>query len=234
MAETVAAMTDERLACLTERLDCLERSHRRWKLALRATMMLLLLAGIGLGAAAPRSPQSITETPLVRSAVDELRAQRFVLVDDTGKMRALRGAATRGAVSLGLLDNDDKIRSVLIVDSNGTPRLELFGADETRRVVLSVFPNRSGLGIFGEAGRGGAVLDVVADGAASLGLTDNKERSRAGLQLRSDGTTLLNFNDASEKVRAALGVGADGAPGLGVWDKEGKRIWQAPPSDRAP
>ena len=168
MAETVAAITDERLACLTERLDCLERSHRRWKLALRATMMLLLLAGIGLGAAAPRSPQSITEAPLVRSAVDELRAKRFVLVDDTGKMRALLGAATRGAVSLGLLDNDDKIRSVLIVDSDGTPRLELFGADETRRVVLSVFPNRSGLGIFGEAGRGGAVLDVVADGAASL------------------------------------------------------------------
>ena len=144
------------------------------------------------------------------------------------------GAATGGAVSLGLLDNDDKIRSVLIVDANGIPRLELFGADETRRVVLSVFPNRSGLAIFGEAARGGAVLDVVADGTASLGLTDRTERSRVGLQLRADGTVLLNFNDSSEKVRAALGVGVDGAPGLGLWDKDGKRIWQAPPSERAP
>ena len=33
---------------------------------------------------------------------------------------------------------------------------------------------------------------------------------------------------------AALGVGVDGAPGLGLWDKDGKRIWQAPPSERAP
>lgn len=226
-------MTDEALACLTERLDRLEQAHRRWKRASGTTVMLLL-AGIGLGAAAPRPPQLIPEAPLTGSSVSEVRAKRFVLVDDAGKLRAVLGAATRGAVSLGLLDNDDKIRSVLIVDSNGTPRLELFAADETRRVVLSVFPNRSGLGIFGEAGRGGAVLDVVADGAASLGLTDSKERSRAGL-LRSDGTTVLNFNDTSEKVRAALGVGSDGGPRLGIWDKEGKRIWQVPPApERTP
>lgn len=121
---------------------------------------------------------------------------------------------------------------MLIVDSNGTPRLELFGADEARRIVLSVFPNRSGLGIFGEAGRGGAILDVVTDGTASLGLTDNQEWSRAGLQVRSDGTTLLNFNDTNDKIRAALGVGADGSPGLGMWNRDGKRIWQAPPVER--
>ena len=54
------------------------------------------------------------------------------------------------------------------------------------------------------------------------------------VEFRADGTVLLNFNDISEKVRAALGVGLDGAPGLGLWDKDGKRIWQAPPSERAP
>src|SRR5437867_10268562 len=226
-------MKGDALACLAERLDRLERAHRRWKLASSATV-LLLLAVIRLGAAAPRSPQPIPEASPIGSVVNEFRAKRFVLVEDTGKVRAVLGAATRGAVSLELLDNDGKVRSVLIVDSNGTPRLELFGADEARRIVLSPFPNRSGRAIFGEAGRGGAILDVVADGAASLGLTDNRERSRAGLQLHSDGTTLLNFNDTSVKVRAAFGVGADGVPGLGIWNKEGKRIWQAPPSNRAP
>ena len=64
---------DGRIFKLHEHLDRLERSHRRWKLALRATMMLLL-AGIGLGAAAPRSPPSIPEAPLVGSAVDEVAA----------------------------------------------------------------------------------------------------------------------------------------------------------------
>ena len=84
---------------------------------------------------------------------------------------------------------------------------------------------------FGEGQeRGGAILDVVTDGTASLGLTDKKERTRAGLQLRSDGTALLNFNDTNDKVRAVLGVGADGTLGLGIWNKDGKRIWQAPPA----
>ena len=226
-------MTDEALSRLIERLDCLERAHRRRKLT-SAAIVVLLVAGIGLAVAAPRSPQPVPEAPPLGSTVSEIRAKRFLLVDDVGKLRAVLGAATRGAVSLGLLDNDDKIRAVLIVDANGIPRLDLLGADETRRVVLSVFPNRSGLGIFGEGARGGAVLDVAADGTASLGLTDKQEHARAGLQLRADGTVLLNFNDTSEKVRAALGLGTDGAPGLGIWDKDGKRIWQAPPAERTP
>jgi len=226
-------MTDDGLDRLIERLDRLERADRRRTLT-SAAIVGLLVAGIGLAAAAPRSSQPAPEAPPLGSAVSEIRAKRLVLVDDAGKLRAVLGSATRGAVSLGLLDNDDKIRAVLIVDANGIPRLDLFGADETRRMVLSVFPNRSGLAIFGEGGRGGAVLDVAADGTASLGLTDKQERARAGLQLRTDGTVLLNFSDISERVRAALGVGADGAPGLGIWDKDGKRIWQAPPAERTP
>ena len=223
-------MTDDGLDRLIERLDRLERADRRRKLT-SAAIVVLLVAGMGFAAAAP---QPAPEAPPLGSAISEIRAKRLVLVDDAGKLRAVLGSATRGAVSLGLLDNDDKIRAVLIVDANGIPRLDLFGADETRRMVLSVFPNRSGLAIFGEGGRGGAVLDVAADGTASVGLTDKQERARAGLHLRADGTVLLNVSDISEKVRAALGVGADGAPGLGIWDKDGKRIWQAPPAERTP
>src|SRR5713101_7836556 len=104
---------------------------------------MLLVAGIGFAAAAPRN-RPPGRRPWDRRS-GEIRAKRLVLVDDAGKPRAVLGSATRGAVSLGLLDNDDKIRAVLIVDANGIPRLDLFGSDETRRMVLSVFPNRSGL-----------------------------------------------------------------------------------------
>src|SRR5256712_7016511 len=177
-------MKGDALACLAERLDRLERAHRRWKLASSATV-LMLLSAIGLGAAAPRSPQPIPEAIPMGSVVDEVRAKRVVLMEDTGKVRAVLGAATRGAVSLELLDNDGKIRSVLIVDSSGTPRLELFGADEARRVMLSVFPNRSGLGIFGAAGRGGAIPDAVTAGTPSPGLNTKKVRGRTGLSVGS-------------------------------------------------
>ena len=169
---------------------------------------------------------------LVIAAFLLLRVKRFMLVD-AGKLRGVLGASTGGAVSLGLFDNDDKIRSLLIVDANGTPRLEMLGADETRRMVLSVFPNRSGLGVFGQGARGGAILDVAADGTVTFGLTDRKEYTRAGRLLHPDGTA-FNLSDTAQTVRAALGIGNDGTPGLGMWDQDGKRVWQAPPVELAP
>lgn len=223
-------MSEEVPDRLIERLDRLDRTNRRWKLISGATAVAL--AGIVLvAAAAPRVPHLDQGGPPV---LNEVRAQRFLLVDASGKLRAVLGAATGGAVSLGLLDNDDKIRSVLIVDATGTPRLEMLGADETRRVVLSVFPNRPGLGLFGEGARGGAILDVAADGTVTFGLTDRKEYTRAGRLLHPDGTALLNLSDTAQTVRAALGIGNDGTPGLGMWDQDGKRVWQAPPVELAP
>lgn len=218
---------------LIERLDRLDRANQRWKLISGATAAALVSLVLG-AAAAPRLPHLGQEVPAGGPVLEEVRAKRFLLLDDAGKLRGVLGSATGGAVSLGLLDNDDKIRSILIVDANGTPRLEMLATDETRRAVLSVFPNRSGLALFGEGARGGAILDVAADGTATLGLTDKQEQTRAGLLLLPDGTTLLKVSDASQRVRAALGVGNDGSPGLGMWDRAGKRIWQAPPAERAP
>jgi hypothetical protein len=226
-------MSEEVTDRLIERLDRLDRTNRRWKVISGATAAALAVLVL-VAAAAPRAPLLDQGGRPVGGAVSEVRAKRFLLVDDTGKLRAVLGAATGGAVSLGLLDNDDKIRSVLIVDANGTPRLEMLGADETRRVVLSVFPNRSGLGVFGEGARGGAILDVAADGTVTFGLTDRKEHTRAGLLLLPDGTALLNLSDTTQRVRAALGIGNDGSPGLGMWDPDGKRVWQAPPVEHVP
>lgn len=117
-------------------------------------------------------------------------------------MRAVLGTGARGAVSLGLLDLNEKLRSILTVDADGVPRLEMLGPDETRRAVLGVYSNRSGLALFGDAARGGAILDVAADGTATRGFTDKDERTRVGLVLRADGTALLSFNDATERTRA--------------------------------
>ena len=225
-------MTDESVGPLSERLKKLERAYRRWKIVGAMTVVLALT--VIAGAAAPRSsPSSPVPTPIPRTA-GELHAKRFVLVDDAGKVRAVLGAATGADVSLGLFDNEGKLRSVLMVDADGIPRLELLGTDEMRRVVLSVLKGRSGLALFGEAARGGAVFDVAADGAVTLGLIGDKERTRAGLLLRADGSALLDFNDGSGRMRAAFGVGNDGSPGLGLWDAEGRRIWQAPPAPRRP
>ena len=43
------------------------------------------------------------------SAVDEVRAKRVVLVEDTGKVRAVLGAATRGCDSYSSLDISPRV-----------------------------------------------------------------------------------------------------------------------------
>ena len=227
-------MTGEPLDRIAARLDRLEHAYWRWRFTALAILAIVLLAGLA-GASAARSVKSPSESPPAALAVaTEIRAKRFLLVDDAGKVRAFLGTATRGAVSLGLLDSTDKLRSILTVGADGVPRLEMLGPDETRRAVLGVYSNRSGLALFGDAARGGAILDVAADGTATLGFTDKDERTRVGLVLRADGTALLSFNDATERTRAALGAGSDGGPGLGMWDGDGKRIWQAPAAEGRP
>lgn len=227
-------MTEEGLEHLNKRLDRLECEARRWKITSVVASAFIMLTVLG-GAAAPR-PEDQRQEPTpgwtAPQVVDEIRTKRLLVVDDNGKFRAVLGAATAGAVSLGLLDSQDTIRSVLIVDANGVPHLDLLDADATRRVVLSVFPKRAGLALFGEAARGGAILDVAADGTAGLGLTDRADNPRAAFLLRADGAVLLNLNDPAGKLRASLGVHNTGATGLGMWDKDGKRVWQAPPSER--
>ena len=79
--------------------------------------------------------------PGVGSVVKEVRANRFVLGDDAGKVRAVLRGDTPSLRSRPR-GQDDKIRFVLVVDAQGIPRLDLQGADDTRRVVLSVFPSR--------------------------------------------------------------------------------------------
>ena len=51
---------------------------------------------------------------------------------------------------------------------------------------------------------------------------------------RMDVSNRALVTDTTRRVRAALGVGKDGSPGLGMWDRDGRRIWQAPPAERAP
>ncbi|MFQ5873698.1 MAG: hypothetical protein ACE5JL_07840 [Dehalococcoidia bacterium] len=80
-------MNDPTMQTLVQRVDRLERAHRRWRraaFALAAALGLLAL----VGATSPRT------VPVA----DEIRAKRFVLVDEAGRDQARLGMGLVGAL----------------------------------------------------------------------------------------------------------------------------------------
>jgi len=133
-----------------ERLANLEKGMARAK---RRNCWLLAALGLALGALVLAG----TLTPKTAGAqgggvaVNEIRAQRLVLVDDEGRERAVLAAHKDGA-GLNLLDEDGKNRAALAVTKDG-PRLTLLDKNGKIRAGLAVYAVGPRLFLTNEAGK---------------------------------------------------------------------------------
>jgi hypothetical protein len=151
---------------VVQRIESLEREVRRW----RRGAVLLTLAAVGLATMAHAS----TGTRVVE-------AQRFVLKDSQGRVRAEWGG-----------DNDHSI-ALRFKDDSGAPRLTLGLEDDAALLVLSEKGGRPraglvtlghgvpGLTFYDALGRARAELGLARDGAASVSLID----ARGGVSWKS-------------------------------------------------
>lgn len=119
------------------RLKRLEREAGRWR--------ALALAGIALVALAFLLGASGAET-----AQDEVRAQRFTVVDAKGQERGVLHVSEYGSLRLDLFDPKKVLRASLYLGKQGSPALNMFDDKGNMR----------------------ASLGVRADGLPSLGLYD--------------------------------------------------------------
>jgi len=110
------------------------------------------------------------ETAWAKSVVKEIRANKFILEDENGKIRA------------GLYINSDGPQFRLW-DENGKPR-----------ATMSVFKDGPGLRLFDENGKPRAGLVVFMDGPG-LRLFDENGKPRAKLGLSTDGTGLVLYDE---------------------------------------
>lgn len=105
---------------LTQRFDRLERETRRWKvfgsiaaviLAAVTVVNLVLLVVTTRSLMRAMSKEAADEnTEAEETAVEEeVRAKRFVLVDDAGRLRAVLAMRAEGAVGLAFADADGNI-----------------------------------------------------------------------------------------------------------------------------
>jgi len=182
--------TDERIENLEKGLA----SARRFNRWLLAAVGLALGVWILAGTLEPRMAGAEGGA----AAVNEVRAKKFVLVDDAGKVHAGL-APTKDGAGLILFDEAGKTRAMLSVGALG-----LYDAEGKTRVMLS----------------------VGADGPA-LGLFDAAGKTRAGLSVGAHGPGLV-MADENGKGRVGLTASKVGGAGLDLYDAAGRRVWSAP------
>jgi hypothetical protein len=165
-----------------ERLELLEREKRQ------LLIVVLVLFGTTLGAVA-------LGTDLVRPA-RVAEAERFVLKDSRGRVRAQLGTDADGSPKLSLMDDRGRDQVALrgLTDADGS--LELYDRGQLR-VAMAASPG----------------------GTASLDFYDKSHRGRAGMYLWPDGTTEFGLRAGDKAVE--LAAQPDGLAGLSVSDADG-------------
>jgi hypothetical protein len=118
-------MSQGQLTFMAQRLNRLERSHRRWKLLASGLLGILVLLSL-MGATIQKGG----------NVAEVIRAQRFLLVDEDGKTRA-ELAVEKGWSGLRLKDANGRVRALLVVEAEG-PILELRDKKGRARTTLSV------------------------------------------------------------------------------------------------
>lgn len=131
-------MSEPTLDTLAQRLERVERENR----SLRRVGVLMLVGVAALLIAAQATANRVVE------------AEKFVVRDASGKIRAELGTPPDGRVALTLFDRDGGLRVELRVLTNG----------------------RVGLLLYDKNGKSRAALRVLAEGGPVLGLFDKDEK----------------------------------------------------------
>ena len=221
--------TDERIENLEKGLASARRLNRWLLAAVGLALGVWILAGT-LGPATAAAPGS-------GGAVKEVRANRFVVEDENGNVRASLGMVKETVQSevpgvvysgprLELFAENGKVRARLDVTTcnlgrpKDEPRLTLFDDNDKTRVTLASI-NTVGptLSLHDAAGHIRATLDVDA-AWSGLTLRDAADKDRIVLSMDGTGARLV-MNDDAGKGRMALGMFAKG-PGVLLSDAAGK------------
>jgi hypothetical protein len=102
-----------------------------------------------------------------------IEAERFVLRDSRGHIRAELGEGDAHSIALKLYDGQGRCRIELVVASDGASGLQFWDEQGTPRVILALDADQPyiaapSLSLNGKDGRGGVVLSVAPDGSPSV------------------------------------------------------------------
>jgi len=145
-----------------------------------------------MGLAAPKAPT--------------VEAQKLVLKDKAGKVRATLGEDADGQWGLTLYAADGKPRATLQLDDNDDPQLDLRASGGKAHTMLDAI---SGLSLYGSEGQRRVGLGVIGGTEPGLDLADKQGRLR--LSLRADEAASVSLYDEQTIRRIFLGFGGGDA-----------------------
>ncbi len=189
-SKTTEASREIELA-VARRLEAIERENRRLR---RLTGILLAGLAILLGLTASLLVVYAREAT---ATADVIQAQRFVLRDQDGLIRAILGVQPDGSTRFALQDRDGRPRLQLTLLGDGSP----------------------GVALKDREGRNRAVLALPPDDMAQLVFADRDGYNRASLGLSVDHGSTLMLADPNGEPRAFLAVGVDGTPSLLLYER---------------
>jgi len=182
--------TDHQL--LVQRLEKLERQNRRFRIG-----ALLVLLIVGLLVVIGARPANV------------LQAEKFTLVDQSGRTMATLGP-----------------------DANGLPGVSIKDMSTGKeRVWLGLWGKGTevGLGLYDQNNKERSRLGILANGTMRLSVNDDSGKLRAWLGQSGNGKESgVGFYDANEKERAWIGIAGGTSPRVIFYDADHKESWGAP------
>jgi hypothetical protein len=195
---------------MVQRIDRLEKENR-WLKHIGVLVLVGIAAVVLMGQAMSSRVAKV------------IQAEKFVLRDSSGRIRAELSTLHGGEPSLVLFDKSLITRAVLGV-INGSPRLDIYDGNGMRRAVLGATLDGSPrLELYNPDGERRARLGLHAN-MANFALYDETGKTRFGLNVLAPGSPTMIFVGKNEMVQLSLDVLPDGRAGLMINDKGGASI----------
>lgn len=213
-------MTDLTLESLAERVNRVERQNRRLRIGVVVALLLIVaVAASAVSLVKARKPKA-------------LEAERFVLRDADGKMRADLGLTKEKRPALTLYDAKGTARVSLDLAEEG-PSLVMHNAQGKKQVALTTTKHSNSLHISDGNGRRRISLLVGTplgrrrmERYARIHLWDTSGHQRAHLSA-DEWASALSLNHP-EKGWASLRVSEGQDPSLELMDVKGRPLFEAP------
>jgi hypothetical protein len=217
-------------------------------MSVRRFAILCVVVFLGCAVGAALSSRMIG--PAQADAPKAVKAERFELVDGSGRVRGALSVGGGGAASLTLLDPGGAV-GVEVAQSNAGPSLTFYGAGSRNlvqlfappqgdvglmisdqkgnlRAVLAANPNECGLSLADNQGLPRIKLGDLPAGDGLL-ISDEHQKARAVFSNAKTGPT-LNLSDQAGQKRVQLAVPPTG-PIVEFKDSDGKTTWKRPEED---
>ena len=155
-----------------------------------------------------------------------VEAERFVLVDASGRQRAALQVLPSGRVDLSMQDAKGGDSVKLGVEADGSASIGFFNPTGQRVALFGQGSDgHTELLLSSPEGKGLARLASTPNRESALTLYDTKTgRARAGLGVAATGEPALVLLDHNGRARAELSLTAKGTPGLALVDEQGKPL----------